>query len=134
MDSKKQEKQQRAEGLKKGRRAFLQLGAVGAALLATNILVPNLNAADTPTRSAAKQGVQKSLHSPAGNKAAAKPAAARTAGGLAPKAPASGARSSKRMATKAATKTAKAAPGERAAGARKTAQVATKKAMKVQAQ
>jgi hypothetical protein len=134
MDSKKQEKQERAKGLIKGRRAFLQMGAVGAALLATNLLAPNLNAADQPTRSAAKEGVQKSLHSPVAGKAARKPGALRAAGELAPKPTTSGVRATKKQATRAAVKTAKSAAGERAAGTRMTAQVATKKAMKVQAQ
>jgi hypothetical protein len=137
MDSKKPEKQERAEGTTtrtlQGRRRFLQLGAVGAALLAANMLAPDLRAADQPvTRTAAKQGVQKSLHAPPTGRAARKVAAVKTQAELS--ATPSGTRSTKRQAMSAAPKAMKSAEGDRSAPVRKTAQVATQKAMKVQSQ
>ena len=114
MNSRKESKQPRAEKSTKemaqNRRNILRMGALGAvAILAANVMPGSDVSAATDqagTRSVAKQGAQKALHTPAAGKSA----------------------------RKAATKTAKAAAGERQAGTRQTAVAAAKKTAKVMAQ
>ena len=141
MDSKKESKQLRAEKATKemsqNRRNVLRLGALGAAaVLAANVMTGSVRAAtDQPgTRSVAKQGAQKVLHTPVEGKSARKAATVKSQGELAATKPGDTARGTKKQAVKAAVKSPKGADGERQAGTRMTAQAAAKKTMKVQAQ
>jgi len=142
MNSRKESKQPRAEKSTKemaqNRRNILRMGALGAvAILAANVMPGSDVSAATDqagTRSVAKQGAQKALHTPAAGKSARKAATVKSQGDLAAKKSASSARVTKQSASKAETKTAKAAAGERQAGTRQTAVAAAKKTAKVMAQ
>ena len=140
MNSEKESKQLRAEKSTKemaqNRRNILRLGALGAvAVLAANVMPGSDVRAATDqaaTRSVAKAGAQKALHTPPAGKSARKARTVKAQGDLATKKSASSARVTKKSATKAATKSAKSAAGQ--ASTRMTAQTAAKKTMKVMAQ
>jgi hypothetical protein len=140
MSSRKESKQPRTEKATKemaqNRRNILRLGALGAvAVLAANVLPgSDLRAAtdQTGTRSVAKAGAQKALHTPAAGRSARKAATVQKQGELSVRKPGSdAARTTKQSAAKSTTKAAKAAAGQRQAGTRQTAVAAAKKATKV---
>jgi hypothetical protein len=142
MSSRKESKELRTpksiKQMAQNRRNILRLGALGAvAVLAANVLPGSDVRAATEqagTRSVAKQGAQKVLHTPAAGKSARKAAALKTQGELAERKSDSSARVTKQSAAKAAAKTAKSPEGERQAGTRQTAQAAAKKVAKTVAQ